>query len=160
MLCYYPRKHLRAKKQTQNSNVKRSLKEQPENALSQCCSMKENDKTSDLKCIDKEFKKAALASGSTFSSKYHDRHFLHDFVTPDNTVVCFFLVRAFNVHFDHALHKKVPKMLCQYSRKHFRAKKQAQNCNLQTSLKTQPEKAISQFCFYVKRATNTQQECI
>ena len=105
--------------------------------------MKEKDEKSELKGIDKEFKTAALASGSTFSSKYHDRHFLHDFVTPDSTVFWIFLVRAFSDHFDHALHKKVPKMLCQYPRKHFRAKKQAQNCNLKTNLKTQPEKAIS-----------------
>ena len=34
MLCYYPRKHSRAKKYTQNVNLKRSLKEQPENAIS------------------------------------------------------------------------------------------------------------------------------
>ena len=34
MLCYYPRKHSRAKKHTQNVNLKRSLKEQPENAIS------------------------------------------------------------------------------------------------------------------------------
>ena len=34
MLCHYPRKQLRAKRQTQNSNLKTSLEKQTENVIS------------------------------------------------------------------------------------------------------------------------------
>ena len=72
MLCYYPRKHFRAKTHAQNSNLKTSLKKQPEKASSQCCSMKEKDEKSELRRIWKELEKAALAprSALTRSAKY------------------------------------------------------------------------------------------
>ena len=44
-----------------NSNLKTRLKKQPETAISQCCSLTEKDEKSELKCIWKEFKKAAPA---------------------------------------------------------------------------------------------------
>ena len=93
--------------------------------------------------MEQELKKAALSPRNTFTSKYHDMHFLHDFVTQNTTEFWLLLVRACSVDFEHALQKKVRKMRCSYPRKHFRAKKQAQNCNLKTSLKKQPERAIS-----------------
>ena len=61
MLCHYTRKHFRAKKHAQNSNLKTRLKKQPGKAIFQCCSLTEKDEKSELKCIWKEFKKAAPA---------------------------------------------------------------------------------------------------
>ena len=54
----------------------------------------------------------------------------------------------------------MPKMICLYPRKHFRAKTQAQNCNLKTSLKKQPEKAISQCCSLTEKDEKTELNCI
>ena len=105
--------------------------------------MKEKVEKPELKGMEQELQTTALAPRNTFTSKYHDRPFLHDFVTLDSTEFRLFLVRAFSVDFEHAMQKRVRKMLCSYPRKHFRAKKQAQNCNLKTSLKKQPERAIS-----------------
>ena len=93
--------------------------------------------------MEKEFKTAALAPRGTLTSKDHDRSFLHDFVTQDSTEFRLFLVRAFSVEFEHALQKKVPKMLCQYPRKQFRSNEHAQNSNLKTSLKKQLENVNS-----------------
>ena len=84
MLCYYPRKHFRAKTHAQNSNLKTSLKEQPEKASSQCCSMKEKEEKSELEGIEKELEKAALAPTNTFPSKNHEMPSLHDFVTENS----------------------------------------------------------------------------
>ena len=67
-------------------------------------------------------------------------------MTQDSTEFGLFLVRAFSVDFEHALQKKVPKMLCQYPRKQFRANEDTENSNLKTSLNMQPENAISQCC--------------
>ena len=58
MLCHYPRKQLRAKRQTQNSNLKTSLEKQPEKAMFQCCSMTEKDEKTELKGIEKDIKKS------------------------------------------------------------------------------------------------------
>ena len=56
--------------------------------------MKEKDETSELEGIEKEFKKAALASRNTFPSKYHEMPFLHDFMTKNSTEFELFLVAA------------------------------------------------------------------
>ena len=102
-----------------------------------------DEKKPELNGIEKEFKKAALAPRSTFTSKYRKRRFCHDFVTPNTAEFRLFLVRAFSDDFEHALQKKVPKMLCQYPRKQFRANEHTENSNLKTSLNMQPENAIS-----------------
>ena len=96
--------------------------------------------------MEEELQNTALAPRNTFTSKYCDRCFCHDFVTPNTAEFRLFLVRAFSDDFEHALQKKVPKMLCQYPRKQFRANEDTENSNLKTSLNMQPETAISQRC--------------
>ena len=108
--------------------------------------MKEKVEKSKLKGMEEELQNTALAPRNTFTSKYCDRCFCHDFVTPNTAEFRLFLVRAFSDDFEHALQKKVPKMLCQYPRKQFRANEDTENSNLKTSLNMQPETAISQCC--------------
>ena len=80
--------------------------------------MKEKDETSELEGIEKELEKAALAPRNTFPSKYHEMPFLHDFVTENSTEFGLFLVAAVSC-------KEVPKMLCQFPRKHTRTKSES-----------------------------------
>ena len=105
--------------------------------------MKEKVEKSKLKGMEEELKKTALAPRNTFTSKYRKRRFCHDFVTQNTTGFRLFLVCALSDDFEHALQKKVPKMLCQYPRKQFRANEHTENSNLKTSLNMQPENAIS-----------------
>ena len=109
--------------------------------------MKEKVEKSKLKGMEEELQNTALAPRNTFTSKYCDRCFCHDCVTPNTAEFRLFLVRAFSDDFEHALQKKVPKMLCQYPRKQFRANEDTENSNLKTSLNMQPENAIFQCCF-------------
>ena len=114
--------------------------------------MKEKVEKSKLKGMEEELRNTALAPRNTFTSKYCDRCFCHDFVTPNTAEFRQFLVRAFSDDFEHALQKKVPKMLCQYPRKQFIANENTENSNLKTSLNMQPEIVISQCCS-VKKLT-------
>ena len=118
--------------------------------------MKEKVEQSKLKGMEVELQNTALAPRNTFTSKYCDRCFCHDFVTPNTSEFKLFLVRAFSDDFEHALQKKVPKMLCQYPRKQFRANEDTENSNLKTSLKKQPEKASSQRCSIKEKQKTTE----
>ena len=108
--------------------------------------------------MEEELQNTALAPRNTFTSKYCDRCFCHDFVTPNTAEFRLFLVRAFSDDFEHALQKKVPKMLCQYPRKQFRANEDTENSNLKTSLNMQPETAISQCCSVEKSDKKSQRK--
>ena len=108
--------------------------------------------------MEEELQNTALAPRNTFTSKYRKRRFCHDFVTQNTAEFRLFLVRALSDDFEHALQKKVPKMLCQYPRKQFRANEDTENSNLKTSLNMQPEIAISQCCSVKKSVKKSQRK--
>ena len=108
--------------------------------------MKEKVEKSELKGMDQELKKQHWPRETRWQASTAICAFCHDFVTQNTAGFRLFLVRALSDDFEHALQKKVPKMLCQYPRKQFRANEHTENSNLKTSLNMQPENAISQCC--------------